>query len=101
MFKLPHHCSKGNVTTSLLGVVPAKHYVVSTNGDRFNHPDDIALARVVTTTSHEPTLWFNYAIPATQRWSDAALQAKYRFATHYPAQCGEGGVRLELPGTRP
>jgi hypothetical protein len=101
VFKLPHHCSKGNVTTSLLAVIPARHYVVSTNGDRFNHPDDIALSRVVTAATHEPTLWFNYATPAMQRWNDASLKAKYRFAARYPAQGDEGGVRLVLPGVRP
>jgi len=98
LLKLPHHCSKGNVTSNLLRVVPAQHYVVSTNGDRFSHPNDIALARVVTAAKRKPTLWFNYATAATLRWSDADLQAKYPFSTRYPAQGDEGGVRLELPG---
>jgi beta-lactamase superfamily II metal-dependent hydrolase len=99
VFKLPHHCSKGNVTTSLLGVVPAQHYLVSTNGDRFSHPDAIALARVIT-QAKGPTLWFNYATAATLRWSDAPLQAKYGFATCYPPQGGDGGVRLEFTERR-
>jgi beta-lactamase superfamily II metal-dependent hydrolase len=98
VFKLPHHCSKGNVTTSLLRVVPAQYYVVSTNGDRFGHPDDIALARVVTEARRETTLWFNYATAETLRWSEARLQAKYHFATRYAVRDNEGGVRLELPG---
>jgi len=99
VFKLPHHCSKGNVTASLLGVVPARHYVVSTNGDRFNHPDDIALARVVTGTAGAKTLWFNYATGATLRWTDAALQARYSFDTQFP-RANDAGVRLELEGKR-
>jgi len=98
VFKLPHHGSMGNVTTSLLRVVPAQHYFVSTNGDRFNHPDDVALARVITEAKWEPTLWFNYATSATLRWSEARLQAKYHFTTGYPAEGVEGGLRLELPG---
>ncbi len=116
VFKLPHHCSKGNVTTDLLRIVPAQHYVVSTNGDRFSHPDDIALARVVTTATWEPTLWFNYASDAMLRWEDTQLQSKYHFNSQFPGESAnaragaggkasgpiavpeDGGVRLELPG---
>ena len=47
VFKLPHHGSRANVTTELLKVVRAKHYVVSTNNAQFGHPDAEALARVV------------------------------------------------------
>ena len=46
-FKLPHHGSKGNVLEALVKVAPAQHYVMSSNGDTFHHPDDQAVARVV------------------------------------------------------
>lgn len=100
VFKLPHHGSKGNVVESLLDIVPADHYVVSTNGDRFNHPDDIALARVVTRAKRPPTLWFNYAGEAAKRWSDPALTERYRFRTRQPG-AGEAGVRIELEAKAP
>jgi beta-lactamase superfamily II metal-dependent hydrolase len=99
VFKLPHHGSKGSVTADLLKVVPAEHYIVSTNGDRFHHPDDIALARVVTGATRPPTIWFNYACDGARRWSDPALQAKYRFATHQPA--GAPGIRIDLAEVPP
>jgi hypothetical protein len=94
LFKLPHHGSKGSVTADLLRVAPATHYVVSTNGDRFHHPDDIALARVVTGATRPPTIWFNYASEAARRWSEPALQARYHFATRQP---DAPGIRIELP----
>jgi hypothetical protein len=97
VFKLPHHCSKKNVTTNLVEVAPARDYVVSTNGERFSHPDDIALARVLTAGSRKRTLWFNYRNAWTERWSDKALQDKYGFAARYP-ETPKGGVRIELPG---
>ncbi len=100
VFKLPHHGSKGSVTLNLLGIVPAEHYIVSTNGDRFHHPDDIALARVVTCAQRPPTIWFNYASDAAARWSDPALRAKYRFATRQP-EGGGAGIRIDLPEVRP
>ncbi len=46
-FKLPHHGSQANVASALVGAAPARHYVVSSNGDTFNHPDDVAIARVL------------------------------------------------------
>ena len=100
VFKLPHHGSKGSVTANLLKVVPADHYIVSTNGDRFHHPDDIALARVVTGAQRSPTIWFNYACKAARRWSDPALQAKYRFATRQPEPSAPG-IHIDLPEVQP
>ena len=46
-FKLPHHGSQANVASALVEAAPARHYVVSSNGDTFNHPDDVAIARVL------------------------------------------------------
>jgi hypothetical protein len=100
VFKLPHHGSKASVTANLLKVAPTEHYIVSTNGDRFHHPDDIALARVVTGAQRPPTIWFNYACDAARRWSDPALQAKYRFATRQP-EAGEPGIHIDLPAVQP
>ena len=98
VFKLPHHASKHNVTAPLLEAAPAEHYIISTNGERFNHPDDIALARVVTGAKKPCTLWFNYASKAAERWSDAGLQQRYGYQTRIPTAGTTAGVRIELPG---
>jgi hypothetical protein len=45
--KLPHHGSKGNVTVGLIEALDCPLWLVSSNGVRFRHPDDSALARVV------------------------------------------------------
>jgi hypothetical protein len=98
LFKLPHHGSKGNVTAKLLALVPARHYVISSNGDRFHHPDDIALARVATVGDWERTLWFNYRNEMNLRWSDERLRRAYGFTTEYPADGEDSGVRITLQG---
>jgi hypothetical protein len=95
-FKLPHHASRANVTNTLMALAPATHYVVSTNGDRFNHPDDEALARVVTGGDPNLTLWFNYRNPRTERWSDPTITQRYGFHAIYPPP-NTDGVRLDLP----
>jgi len=89
-FKLPHHCSNGNVTLKMLNLAPARHYLVSTDGTRFHHPHDIAMARAITATGEPPTLWFNYSSTATRKWADPSLQARHRYRTRYPKQSGAG-----------
>lgn len=95
VFKLPHHASRANVTNTLVRLAPATNYVVSTNGDRFNHPDDEALARVVVGSGRNTTLWFNYCNNRTARWGDPALNRTYLFGARYPAP-GAEGIRLEV-----
>jgi hypothetical protein len=97
-FKLPHHGSKGNVLEALVKVAPAQHYVMSTNGDTFHHPDDQAVARVVMHAPQGATLWFNYRTPRTERWDVPALRTQYGYLTRYPDDAA-GGVVLELPVT--
>lgn len=91
--KLPHHASKGNVTTALVEAMDVSHYLVSTNGDMFGHPDDAALARVLRSSSRPPTLHFNYSSERTLPWKvrAGALGAK----TVYPSR-GKQGLRVVL-----
>lgn len=94
-FKLPHHGSRANVLAALAAVAPARHYLVSSNGDTFGHPDDAALARTVL-AAPDSTLWFNYRNERTERWADPALQDRYRFTARYPDD-PEAGIVLDLP----
>jgi len=95
VLKVPHHGSRKNVIPTLLELVPARHYVVSTNGEHFGHPDDVALARVVT-ARRGSTLWFNYEpTAATRRWAEPSLTERYEFEARFAEP--QAGVRLELP----
>jgi hypothetical protein len=96
-FKLPHHGSKGNVLKALVEAAPARHYVVSSNGDLFHHPDDQAVARVLLHAPRGATVWFNYDNERTRRWADPALRARYGYDVRYPTSPGAGLV-LELEG---
>jgi uncharacterized protein (DUF486 family) len=51
MFKVPHHGSKGNVTADLLNHFDCRHFLFSSNGERFGHPDRAAVARVIADKS--------------------------------------------------
>ncbi len=98
VFKLPHHGSRGNVSRRLVDLAPARHYLVSTNGDRFDHPDDIALARVLTAARPGATLWFNYDTAVLRRWADPDLEATHHYTARYP-DADDRGVLIELEAT--
>jgi Metallo-beta-lactamase superfamily len=92
--KLPHRGSQKNVSAKLLKLVSSKNYVVSTNGEHFGHPDDVALARAVV-AGGRGTAVVNYAPTAeTQRWTDADLHDRYGFKTRFAD--GDSGALLEL-----
>jgi beta-lactamase superfamily II metal-dependent hydrolase len=94
VFKLSHHGSRANVTVDLLNTVQAHHYVVSTNGAIFDHPDDEAIARTVLHGGTPQTIWFNYANEHSARWATASLQA-WGSSVKAPAT-GATGVTLEI-----
>jgi hypothetical protein len=99
--KLPHHGSGANVVAPLLQAVPASHYLVSTNGDVFHHPDDAAIARVVLDAPAGPTLWFNYRTPRTERWGDPRLIESHGHRVAFPDPGhADAGVVLDLPARR-
>lgn len=83
--------------------IQAEHFIVSTNGAYFHHPNAEAVARVIV-GAKRPTLWFNYDTPHTRQWATDALIAKYGHSARYPIRSGEGVV-LDLPrrplGRRP
>ncbi len=90
-FKLPHHGSANNITSSLVMLAPARRYLFSTNGAYFHHPDDSAVATVIAYGPADCELVFNYRTPRTSQWADEALRRAHDFRTSYPAD-GEGAV---------
>jgi hypothetical protein len=94
-FKMSHHGSRANISKELLSLVDAEHYLVSTNGDIHDHPDQAALEAVVQWSVRKPTLWFNYRNEHTTPWENAAGAAGREYDTRYPGD-GEEGILLEL-----
>lgn len=95
-FKLPHHGSRGNVLKAMLALAPARHYIVSTNGDTFHHPDDAAVARTVLAGAPGATIWFNYRNDRTERWDDPELRDKHGYSVRFPDDDPIAGAVVEL-----
>lgn len=94
-FKVPHHGSQANVLPQLFEFVHSRHYLISTSGARFEHPHDVAMARIITFGGRGQTLWFNYATELTTRWSQKSLLNRYGYRVKYPDTSG-GGITLTL-----
>jgi hypothetical protein len=94
VFKLPHHGSKNNVSVELVKKVPAKHYLFSTNGSHFRHPDQEAVARVVKYAAAGAHLVFNCRTQFNQMWDNAGLKTKWGYFADYGND--DEGITLHL-----
>jgi hypothetical protein len=79
VWKLAHHGSRNNTDAAMLRRAQCRQFVVSTNGDRFRHPDPEAIDAVASVPGSE--LWFNYRSPTTEPFATAPAWAG---RTHYP-----------------
>jgi len=99
LVKAPHHGSKANLSRALLEVLTSEHFFISTSGAYFNHPDKVAIARIVTSaTPGAKTLHFNYRQDQTRLWDESqSWMRQYRYRCAFPASDDEALV-LELSG---
>jgi len=94
-FKMPHHGSRANVSTDFIKMLDCQHFLVSTSGAQFKHPDGEAMARVVVHGGEQPILHFNYRTKYNEFWGKAAVQKKFGHRTQFPAK-GKEGIMLKL-----
>ncbi|HEV2038249.1 MAG TPA: hypothetical protein VGQ96_06550, partial [Candidatus Eremiobacteraceae bacterium] len=66
--KLSHHGAANATTLELLNCLDCQRFLVSSNGNIFNHPDREAIARVIVTGAVPSTLCFNYRSPLNALW---------------------------------
>jgi beta-lactamase superfamily II metal-dependent hydrolase len=90
--KVPHHGSQNNITTALVRMLPARHYLFSTDGKHFQHPDAVAVARVVMGAPHGAELVFNYRTDLNEVWDAPNLQAQHGYSARVPPEGGAGIV---------
>jgi hypothetical protein len=95
-FKLPHHGSARNVTRELLELLPAEHYLFSSDGGQFGHPDDAGVASCLAYGRPGSALVFNYRNPRTLRWQNNDLLNHRGNSAIYPSGRNEG-VTVSMP----
>jgi beta-lactamase superfamily II metal-dependent hydrolase len=93
-FKLPHHGSKNNLNNEVMERLDCKHFLVSSSGRKFHHPDDDAIARILF-HSDAPVLHFNYLSDDNKDWDRSNWKKKLGYQTDYPV-AGRSGLVVEF-----
>lgn len=96
-FKVPHHGSKYNISNELLALMECDHYLISTNGNYFKHPEDVAIARLIKHGTDGAVLNFNYKTDFNKFWDNADWRADYRYGVLYPPHGEDGFLTLRFP----
>jgi beta-lactamase superfamily II metal-dependent hydrolase len=95
-FKVPHHGSKHNISKELLDLVQCEHFLLSTNGNYFQHPDAVAMARIIKYGTAGSTINFNYKTDFSKIWENSNWQEKYKYKTNYPDDNKNGYLNMEF-----
>jgi hypothetical protein len=81
--KVPHHGSHRNISRELLEIIDCQRYLISTSGARHDHPDKIAVARILEFGGPGKELIFNYESRASL-WRNEKLQAEFDYTVRGP-----------------
>ena len=95
-FKLPHHGSRKNISKELLQAIDCKRYLISTNGSYFDHPDPVAMSRVIKYGGGDKEIWFNYRSVETEVWDVPSWKADFHYSVHYPDSATNGYQSVDL-----
>lgn len=93
--KVSHHGSKSNISKALMEVIDAKHFLVSTNGAKFSHPNAPAIEAIIQGSLQDPKLWFNYSTEQTTIWKPSLRKDLRRYTAKFPRK-GKAGIMIDL-----
>lgn len=85
VFKISHHGSRKNTNRELIEALPARRYLISTNGKQFKHPNAEAIARIAVYGPRRKALDFNYRTEFNEEWDSASRKLDWGLTTRYGA----------------
>ena len=91
--KLSHHGSFNNNSPALFDLITTDKWLVSTNGDKFNHPDLPTMAHIIT-RGEKNRIYFNYELPICEKLRQEPAHETYDFEIVTPE--GKDGIQLAL-----
>jgi len=94
LFKVSHHGAAANTDERILKALPAKRYIVSTDGVKHPHPSDEAMARIIKFAPKPFDLIFNYTTEYSSVWDDSGLSEKWGFNSKFRNE--EDFLEIEL-----
>lgn len=83
--KVSHHGSAKNTSKELLDIIDSEHYLISTNGNTYGHPDIETIAKIIVRGQSDITrnLYFTNKIEKLHIFDNPEWQQKYQYKTHY------------------
>ena len=91
--KVSHHGSKANLSKKTLAILECATYIISTDGSRHEHPDDVAMARILKYGTAPKEIAFNYLSRAAN-WRNPEWQTRYGYTLRYPEPDHDGYLTL-------
>ncbi|MCY6483252.1 MBL fold metallo-hydrolase [Clostridium aestuarii] len=68
LVKVSHHGSKYSTSNKFLEMITSKRYLISTNGNSFDHPDLEAISKIIVNQKEKKILYFNYRLPKVEEF---------------------------------
>ncbi len=93
-YKVSHHGSRKNSDCEIVKALPAKRYLISTNGAQFGHPHPESIARIAVYGPHKKTLAFNYKTQFNDEWESPTRRDAWGLTTVYGDE--EKGLLVRL-----
>lgn len=91
--KLSHHGSYNNNSPELFSLIVSDKWLISTNGDKYNHPDMPTLAHIITSGVNNQ-LYFNYPLPVCQELLKPDYHEGHDFDVIMPE--GDKGITITI-----
>lgn len=84
LIKVSHHGSFGNISRELLNKIDSERYLISTNGQKNNHPDKETIAHIITKKADfHRNLYFNYITANSKYFEKEDWMKEYNYSIHY------------------
>src|SRR5699024_6002546 len=84
LIKVSHHGSFGNTNREWLNKIDSERFLISTNGQKNNHPDKETIAHIITRkVDFHRKLYFNYITTHSKYFDRKDWMEKYNYSIHY------------------
>jgi len=84
LIKISHHGSFGNINRELLNRIDSERYLISTNGQKHNHPDKETIAHIITRKADfHRKLYFNYITDSSKCFEREDWMKEHNYSIHY------------------
>lgn len=79
LIKLPHHGSRYNISNDFFRLFNANDYIVSSNSEKFGHPDIDVLANLIYINKNTKNIIFNYPVKQYEILNNEFWMEKYKY----------------------